>query len=230
MIYFFDIENTKHAVIMGEGIWRWKMTEFKSSNNSNVFKQFFKKILQYLKKIDKKLRLNTVVPIENFEDDPLYVYAEYYNEIMEIENEIDIEFSYSSSSGKEFSKNLISRENFYDLKLNSLPIGKYKYRMNVKSSNEKIENTGVFSIVESPIEKLNTVANHSKLSLINKDGSSFYFSNFIKLKNQLMLSYERKIKAHNEKTEKDLINFKWLILLLLLPFLEWFIRKNNGMK
>jgi len=45
-----------------------------------------------------------------------------------------------------------------------------------------------------------------------------------------MLSYERKIKAHNEKTEKDLINFKWLILLLLLPFLEWFIRKNNGMK
>jgi hypothetical protein len=149
---------------------------------------------------------------------------------MEIENEIDIEFSYSSSSGKEFSKNLISRENFYDLKLNSLPIGKYKYRMNIKSSNEKIENTGVFSIVESPIEKLNTVANHSKLSLINKDGSSFYFSNFIKLKNQLMLSCERKIKAHNEKTEKDLINFKWLILLLLLPFLEWFLRKNNGMK
>ena len=230
MIYFFDIENTKHAVIMGEGIWRWKMTEFKSFNNSNVFKQFFKKILQYLKKIDKKLRLNTVVPIENFEDDPLYVYAEYYNEIMEIENEIDIEFSYSNSSGKEFSKNLISRENFYDLKLNGLPLGKYKYKMIVKNSTEKIVNTGVFSIVESPIEKLNTVANHSKLSLINQNGSSFYFSNFIKLKNQLMLSYESKIKAHNEKTEKDLINFKWLILLLLLPFLEWFLRKNKGMK
>ena len=215
---------------MGEGIWRWKMTEFKSFNNSNVFKQFFKKILQYLKKIDKKLRLNTVVPIENFEDDPLYVYAEYYNEIMEIENEIDIEFSYSNSNGKEFSKNLISRENFYDLKLNGLPFGKYKYKMIVKKSTEKIVNTGVFSIVESPIEKLNTVANHSKLSLINQNGSSFYFSNFIKLKNQLMLNYENKITIHNEKTEEDLINYKWLILFLLLPFLEWFTRKNKGMK
>ena len=73
--------------------------------------------------------------------------SEYYNEIMEIENEIDIEFSYSNSSGKEFSKNLISRENFYDLKLNYLPLGKYIYKMNLKNSTEKIVNTGVFSIV-----------------------------------------------------------------------------------
>jgi hypothetical protein len=38
-----------------------------------------------------------------------------------------------------------------------------------------------------------------------------------------------KIKTHIEQKQQDLINYKWLLLLLVFPFIEWFLRKNKGL-
>ena len=127
--YIFNSRNIKHGVVIGEGIWRWKMAEYRLNNNANIFKDFIRKVIQYLKKTEKKPRLNSVVPKNSFENKPLYIYTEYYNELMEVESGADIVFSYKDSSGKENSKNLISRDNFYDLKLSGLPIGDYSYKI-----------------------------------------------------------------------------------------------------
>jgi hypothetical protein len=55
LIYFFNSRNIKHGVIIGEGIWRWKMAEYRMNNNAYIFKDFIRKIIQYLKKTDKKI-------------------------------------------------------------------------------------------------------------------------------------------------------------------------------
>ena len=164
LIYFFNSRNIKHGVIIGEGIWRWKMSEYRLNNNANIFKDFIRKIIQYLKKTDKKSRLNSIVPKNSFENKSLYIYTEYYNELMEVESGADIVFSYKDSSGKENSKNLISRDNFHDLKLSGLPIGDYSYKIILNNENEILKTEGKFSIIPSNIEKLNTVANPKKIS------------------------------------------------------------------
>ena len=229
LIYFFNSRNIKHGVIIGEGIWRWKMSEYRLNNNANIFKDFIRKIIQYLKKTDKKSRLNSIVPKNSFENKSLYIYTEYYNELMEVESGADIVFSYKDSSGKENSKNLISRDNFYDLKLSGLPIGDYSYKIILNNENEILKTEGKFSIIPSNIEKLNTVANPKKLAVLNQNGRSYKFSEFKNLIDNLKKDNNSKIKTHTEEKQQDLINYKWLLLLLIFPFVEWFLRKNKGL-
>ena len=229
LIYFFNSRNIKHGVVIGEGIWRWKMAEYRLNNNANIFKDFIRKVIQYLKKTEKKPRLNSVVPKNSFENKPLYIYTEYYNELMEFESGADIVFSYKNSSGKENFKNLISRDNFYDLKLSGLPIGDYSYQIILNNENELIQRGGKFSIIPSNIEKLNTVANPKKLAVLNQNGGSYQFSEIKRLVDNLKKDNNLKIKRHIEQKQQDLINYKWLILLLIFPFTEWFLRKNKGL-
>jgi len=229
LIYFFNNRNIKHGVIIGEGIWRWKMAEYRLYNNSHIFKDLIKKIIQYLKRTDKKSRLNSTVPKSSFENKSLYIYTEYYNELMEVVSGADIVFSYQDSSGKEYFKNLISRDNFYDLKLNGLPIGDYNYKIILNNEDEILKSEGKFSIIPSNIEKLNTLANPKKLALLNQNGGSYQFSEIKNLVELLKNDNNLKIKTHVEQKQQDLINYKWLLLLLIFPFVEWFIRKNKGL-
>ena len=104
LLYFYTEESTKHATLIGEGIWRWKMYEFNQNNNADVLKSLIKKIIQYLKKTEIKSRLNVDISNENFIDEPLYIYAEYYNELMEISTNVEITISYSNYNGDKFSK------------------------------------------------------------------------------------------------------------------------------
>ncbi len=205
------------------------MDEYRLNNNANIFKDFIRKIIQYLKKTEKKSRLNSLLPKNSSENKPLYVYTEYYNELMEFESGADIVFSYKDSTGKENFKNLISRENFYDLKLNGLPIGDYSYKIILNNENELLQTEGKFSIIPSNIEKLNTVANPKKLAVLNQNGASYKFSDIKNLVDNLKKDNNLKIKTHIEQKQQDLINYKWLLLILIFPFIEWFLRKNKGL-
>ncbi|MAE15412.1 MAG: hypothetical protein CL821_07475 [Crocinitomicaceae bacterium] len=229
IIYFFSSKDIKHGVLLGEGIWRWKMYEYNQTNDAKVFKSLFKKVIQYLKITEKKSRLNIMVPKENFVDQSLNIYGEYYNELMEISNDVDINFSYAKEGEQKFFKNLIPRNNYYDLNLEGLSIGDYNYEVTVDGLKNKISKNGSFSIVNSQREKMNTVANLQNLSAINQNGESYSLSNLDQLINKLILNAGSKNKAHLEQKAKDIINYKWLIFLLFFPFLEWIIRKNKGL-
>ena len=205
------------------------MAEYRRYNNAYIFKDFIRKIIQFLKKTEKKSRLNSIVPKNSFENKSLYIYTEYYNELMEVESGADIVFSYKDSSGKENSKNLISRDNFYDLKLNGLLIGDYSYKIILNNENEILKTEGKFSIIPSNIEKINTVANPKKLAILNQNGGSYQFSEIKNLVDNLKKDNNLKIKTHIEQKQQDLINYKWLLLLLIFPFVEWFLRKNKGL-
>ena len=205
------------------------MSEYKLNNNANIFKDFIRKIIQYLKKTDKKTRLNSIVPKNSLENKSLYIYTEYYNELMELESGLDIVFYYKDSSGYENSKNLISRDNFYDLKLSGLAIGDYSYKIILNNENEILKTEGKFSIIPSNIEELNTIANPKNLAVLNQNGVSYKFSEFKNLIDNLKIDNNSKIKTHIEQKQLDLINYKWLLLLLIFPFVEWFFRKNKGL-
>ena len=131
LLYFYTEESTKHATLIGEGIWRWKMYEFNQNNNADVLKSLIKKIIQYLKKTEIKSRLNVDISNENFIDEPLYIYAEYYNELMEISTNVEITISYSNYNGDKFSKKMLSNNQYYELNIDGLELGDYKYEVSV---------------------------------------------------------------------------------------------------
>ncbi|MDG1842558.1 MAG: hypothetical protein P8I93_09450 [Crocinitomicaceae bacterium] len=48
LIYFLKKGSVKHGVIYGEGLWRWKINEFKKNNSSVLFKELIQKTCNYL--------------------------------------------------------------------------------------------------------------------------------------------------------------------------------------
>ena len=149
LLYFYTEESTKHATLIGEGIWRWKMYEFNQNNNADVLKSLIKKIIQYLKKTEIKSRLNVDISNENFIDEPLYIYAEYYNELMEISTNVEITISYSNYNGDKFSKKMLSNNQYYELNIDGLELGDYKYEVSVIGTDANINKKGKFSIINS---------------------------------------------------------------------------------
>ena len=76
----------------------------------------------------------------------------------------------------------------------------------------------------------NTVANKTNLIQISSNKKVFTINEMETLVNQLSFSAKTKIKIHEEETSKDLIHYRWIILLIIIfPFTEWLLRKNNGL-
>ncbi|MAJ06587.1 MAG: hypothetical protein CL827_06980 [Crocinitomicaceae bacterium] len=230
LLYFYSHQNTHHATLLGEGIWRWKMHEFSLKNKAPVLKNFIKKIIQYLKKTEAKKRLNVDISNKSFIDQPLYVIAEYYNELMEVNTDVELIMNYTNSNGDQFSKKMVTNNQYYELNVDGLDLGDYEYEISVIATENKINKKGSFSIINSQREQNNIVANHQKMRSLNQNGKSHYLKDLNLLMNQLKLSASKKSKTHLESDEKPLINNKWYAIFLILPFLEWGIRKSKGLK
>ena len=121
-------------------------------------------------------------------------------------------------------------DNNYEVNLFNLNKGYYNYIISSNHSEEKFVKKGKFRVVRSNREAFNTVANPNSLQTISSNKQFYHLSEIRKLLNNLKLTGEEKLRYHKEEVTKDLIHYKWImIILVLLPFLEWLIRKNNGL-
>ena len=135
IIFFYKSNETNHGVFLGEGIWKWNMTQQQNGFSTNEVDLFLQKIFQYLKKIDPKKRLKLNVPKLVLEDEPLIISSEFYNNNFELSNNNDLFFSYRDSSGKEFKKKMNRNEDIYQLALHHLSPGHYTFNAELKSNS-----------------------------------------------------------------------------------------------
>ena len=54
MLYTVEDDRQKIAVMMGEGIWKWRLSEFQETEKTNTFDEVFSKLLQYLSTQDDR--------------------------------------------------------------------------------------------------------------------------------------------------------------------------------
>ena len=90
---------------------------------------------------------------------------------------------------------------------------------------------GTFLVKEMKIEFLNSVANHQILrSIAKQSNGEFYFNNELnQLADNLLQRDDLVTVVYQEKTFDDLIDYKWLfVLIVLLLSIEWFMRKYHG--
>ncbi len=230
VIYFHKTNETCHAVLLGEGIWKWNMHQHQKGVSSNEVDGFLQKIFQYLKKIDPKKRLKINVPKMAVEDESLLISAEFYNDNYELSNSGDLIFTYRDSLGNEFEKKLIRTEDVYQLSLSNLSPGNYTFDADLKYSEQIFNERGSFKIIKSKKEWNNLCANHNSLKSIAGPSNSYFLADFDLLNNKLLENSSKKIKIHESVENTDLIDYKWILFIfLILPFTEWIIRKYNGL-
>lgn len=221
----------KTAVMSGEGLWRWRLYDYKEDGAHETVNELISKVVQYLAvKTDKrKFRANVSKTMFN-ENESITFDAELYNDSYELINTPDVSLNVYNTDGKEFPFVFSKSGNAYALNAGFFPVGNYSFKATTNYNGKTYTSSGSFSVAPIELENLQTTANHQLInSLTQKYGGAVFAPDSVAT---LLATIEANkppdIQYETFKTQ-SIINLKWLFYLILsLLTLEWFIRKYLG--
>lgn len=228
---FNQAYDRKTAVILGTGIWKWRIKEYGFSATHEAFDDIINRTIQFLAlKIDKSLF--RVYAKNNYgERDDIELEAELYNDVYELINDPDIPITVTGSDGTNYPYEFSRTTNAYYLNAGNLPPDTYTYSSQVDAGGSTLTESGEFTVRASRLEQLNTEADHDFLfNLARKYGGEMvYPAQFELLENKIRQRDDIKTVVYYQKRFSEVLNIPYLmILILLLLSIEWFVRKRAG--
>lgn len=224
--------DRKSAALLGEGIWRWRLTDYAINENHEIFDAFVGSLVQYLAVKEDKRLFRAYGPELAMENEALVFKAELYNPSYESINDADVELVIRSEEGTEFPYFFSRTLEAYRLDVGSLPAGNYTYEAFLNRKGERMSDSGSFGVKPFALEGARLRADHQTLNLIsvNSGGELYYPGNVSELIQRLNEGQgELKPVSYSNEIFSSILNFRWIFfILLILLSAEWFIRKYLG--
>jgi hypothetical protein len=230
MLLTFEEDKYREALLMGEGIWRWRAQCYLDNNSFEEFDNFMSKLIQYL--ASKKRRDRLVMEYEPFylDNQDIEISAQYFNKNYEFNNQANLEIAIKNdSTNAVLTLPLINFNTNYSIKINNLEPGDYSFSL---TADNEIKRSGKFKVLAYNVEKQFMSANLKKLKTIstNEKGQLYIPDNYSLLIENLANNDKYKGIQKSIKKVVPLIEFKYLLALLALSLaMEWLIRKYNGL-
>jgi len=231
LIYFNNNFNHKIGFVLGEGLWCWRLYDYKQHNNINIFSEIISNTVQYLSL--KETKNQFIVKSEKIftENQSVFFEAQLYNKSYQLVNSPDVFLDIYDKDGKKYTFIFNKTDKSYLLDAGAFQVGTYDYTAYCKLGEKKISQKGSFSILPIKIEAENTIANFNLLYKLSKKtkGEMFFPNQFGELINSLKNKSSIHSVYYYNKNLFDLINLKWIFFLILtLLSVEWFLRKFFG--
>jgi hypothetical protein len=232
LLAFGDEAGRRIAVLTGEGIWRWQLSEFQNYDTRNATDELLSQTVQYLTANANRQRFR-VYPARNVfdEGENVILNAELYNDALELINTPDVKVELKSAAGKNYSFLFTRAGQTYQLDAGILPISEYTYSASTQNGKQAFKASGQFTIKPLNLETRQSAANHALLNALAKQsgGQMIKPSQINKLADLIRKNENIKTVVYEDKHYSDLIDLKWLFgLILLLLSTEWFLRKREG--
>lgn len=229
----FNIESTKKTgVVLGEGIWQWRLFEYRQNNSQEAFDDLINNIIQLLAtKADNRKFLVQTTSRQYDEEESVTFISEVYNDVLEniYGQEIALQIK-AKDSRQSFNYSFTNNkyQNKYELK--QLPPGIYNYTASTLVGDKKMSYSGEFVIKKSDMEALSSKADHNLLKTLSREtGGQFVLANNIDQLNNVITKENYKDKIHTTENRLPIIHLKWIFFLLMgLATLEWGARKYLG--
>lgn len=232
LLAYSDIENHKQAVLTGEGIWRWRITEFTDFPEQPFTKETILKTLQYISQKEDKRQFRAFTnKIAYKENENILFDAQLYNANYEAINTPEAYLKISNSTGETFDYTFSKNNNSYFIDAGRLPEDNYTYTASTNYNGNNITAAGKFSVQSIVKEQYDLTAKHDLLfSLTEKFGGEvIYPSNVSKLGDILSNNESIKPILFQKAETKPLLDYHWLIaILIFLLAIEWFLRRFYG--
>ncbi len=221
----------KMAIMMGEGLWRWRLDEFEQTGRAEGFDELFGKLIQYLSTTDERRRFRSYPIKQEFSDVEQVVFeSQVYDDIFEpvYGNTIDIEIT--GDQGKVNRYTYVTSPGNTRYQIGGLREGVYRYRSQTEINGRKEEVRGQFAVVTQVIELQNLTADFDLLrKLAANTGGKFFTTDNLESLSTGLSEKEATGVIRSEETYNALINLRMLFfVLLLLAGVEWFFRKYFG--
>jgi hypothetical protein len=223
--------NNSVGVVFGEGMWMWRMNEFKENEGTEVFDKLWVKVAQFLSSKDDKRKFR-MFPRERewFSFDNIIFEAEVFNDLYEPLYNQQISLNITSLNGKNKQFSFTNLAGLNTLDIGNLSSGIYKYKATAVINGKVEESVGDFTVKELQLEMLNTTADFQLLRNMAENTNGFFVTdNEIEKLIEKLKSQEFYPRAYADEDLKEFVHIKWFfIILLLLVSTEWFVRKFKG--
>ncbi|WP_443938045.1 hypothetical protein [Pedobacter sp. MW01-1-1] len=232
-LLFFTTENgNKTGYLLGEGLWRWKLSEAENENQTGFVNSLIAKTVQYLAVKDDKRRFKVFASASAYdENERVQLNAMLYNESYQAVNDSEVKLALKNDAGKVFNYVFSKTENGYSLDAGTLPVGNYTYIANTVLGKDTFTAQGSFYVTALVAEFQQTTANHQLLNTMSQQskGKMFMPSNLLRIADEMIQNESIKTIRYEDRKYDTLINMKWIFaLLIILLSTEWFLRKRNG--
>lgn len=231
LLVFAEQDERKIGILLGEGIWQWRLQEFSRSGEQATFDETIGKITQYLtaRQDKRKFRVNTVAN-EYFTGETVEFETEVYNDIYEKIYGQTVQLEIIPEKGNKSTFSYVNSGEGFRYKVSGLKQGVYNFKASTVLNGKTETAEGRFAVKEIQAEALNTRADFNLLrQLAKQSGGEFYtLENSSQLLDKLG-NLEATAVIHSSEENKEILFLKWLCFLLLaLATGEWFVRKFRG--
>jgi hypothetical protein len=217
------------ALLMGEGLWRWRLYEYRYFHNHAVVDECIRQTVAMLAANTSDNPFRTSLPKYEWSDGENIAFDAYLlNAAGEQINTPDATLTITDSAGK---KQVFSFERTgaaYRLNIGQMPAGVYNYVAATTFNDKHYAASGSFVVASVPLEALEVGADYGLLySLSKKYGGSTVRSPQIgSLYDSITRNEHIKPVIQSRDTTVPLIDWKWYFLLILLvAAAEWLLRK-----
>jgi hypothetical protein len=231
LLCFNEKDQQRHATLLGEGIWRWRMINYLKKQNHEAFDAFVGEICAYLlvKKEGNGLRVQAPKKLSTSEN--CILNASFYNEAMQAITSTKINWELDYEHKKMRKGTFTTKGAFYQQQLGRLKPGRYYWKASTVHNQKKYSKTGAFIVEDIDLEQLESAARHNTLYQLaaQTDAKVYPIQDYNKLITQLEKS-EELVALRTETHQFDpLLDYILLFLLLATLLLsEWFLRRFHG--
>ena len=232
LLFFINDNGQKAGYLMGEGLWRWKLSEAENESEQSSLNDLISKTVQYLSVKDDKRRFKVFTSKSAYDENgSIQFNGTLYNESYQAVNEPEVKLQVKNEAGKYFNYVFSKTETAYQLDAGTMAAGNYSYTASTSLGGKKFTASGSFYVNTLIAEYQQTTANHQLLNTISKqsNGKLFMPADLLKIADEILKNENIKTISYEDRKYDELINMKWLFgLILILLATEWFLRKRNG--
>lgn len=226
LIAFCQQEGVRHAFVVGEGLWRWRLQDYLMTESHQDFDQMIEKMVVYTSLNYNKDRLHVSYEHIYQEGQPVVLDAEFYNDNFEPTNTPDVQITIAGNSQQTYDFNRSGSG--YTLNLGALDAGQYSFTANTTWNGKKFSASGSFIVEQINLEQLNLVADHGLLNTLSQTtgGEMLLPQEIGQLAKMLETRDDMKPMVYSHTQYTELLNLAWIfILIILLLTAEWVLRK-----
>ena len=165
-LFLFNEKNErKIAVLLAEGIWKWRLYDYQKNESHENFNNLFQSVSQYLTLNKDKRKLRLKYPKIITEGENFQIEAQLYNDNYQLIKNAEINLIIKDQNDKEYIYLLqapISGSS-YKGAVKNLNNGEYSFQIESKYRNNELNQEGTFVVMKSTIEQQTKIANWSIL-------------------------------------------------------------------
>jgi hypothetical protein len=217
------------AITSGEGLWRWRLYEYKNFNTHNTIDECIRQTVAFLATNSNEKPFYVSLPKYVWSDqEAITLNAYLLNATNQQVNTVDVQLTITDTAGKKQNFSFERSGNSYKLNTGIWPGGVYTYTASTNYKSTTYTVKGSFVVEHMPLEQMESGADFDLLySLAKKYNGGFIpAARITSLEDSVTKNVNIKPVIQSNVQSVPLIDWKWYFLLILVfAIVEWLLRK-----